>query len=172
MSAVLWFKNSLDGLEKKVLVISRTHFSRPHNAFQFFPFRQFVDDLVQVPHLPGQGIFDFLYPVATDQARDQFGVWIQACLLKKLLKGRLAVNQPLQSLLVKSGQPCYDLVQFLPCPSFFLHLGYIVGKDGGESHFGNLLVVVGCGVHFGGFLVSVTKILPEKRPSRQVLEYA
>lgn len=65
-----------------LVVLSLDLFHRP-------PFRQLVDKLVEVAHLPHDLVFDLLDPYAADHARDEF-----ACRIKlwRFLEERLEAD--------------------------------------------------------------------------------
>lgn len=47
-------------------------FSRtPKDLFHLFPSSQFVNELIKISNLPGQRIFNFLYPVSTNYSGDK-----------------------------------------------------------------------------------------------------
>lgn len=77
----------------------------PQNFFHLSALGQFIDQLVQIPYFLRQWIFNLLYPIPTDHPGDEVRIWVQGCLLKEGVKGRFFINEFLQSVFIKTGQP-------------------------------------------------------------------
>ena len=65
----------------------------PQDLFHLLSLGQFIDQFVQVPHFPGEGIFYFLYAVSANDSRDEMGIRIQVCATKKVLKADFLLNE-------------------------------------------------------------------------------
>lgn len=121
--------------------------SRAQDLLHTSAARQLVDQLIEIPHLPRQRIFDLLDAVAADHARNKRGVGIERSALEEGLERRFFFDQFLEFLAVEAGQPLDDAVQFFLGAAFFLDFGEVVGIDRGEGHRGDAGVVGVGGVH-------------------------
>lgn len=121
----------------------------PQNLLHLPALCQFIHELIQVPHFPGQRVLDVLDPVPADDAGNQRSIRVQGSVLEELVKGDLLVNVLLQRSGIEAGQPLDDLVKFLFGAAFPLYFGQVHRVYRSEGHFGDAVVMCGGGVHRG-----------------------
>ena len=113
----------------------------------FLAFCEFIHQFVEISHLSGKWIIDLFYSVPTDHPCDEMSMGIQGSLIEQYFKSRLVINQLLDFLVIKTSQPCDDLMELFFRPSFFLDLGDIMRVDRSKSHGCYLCVVFRGDVH-------------------------
>src|SRR5690606_33189379 len=85
--------------------------SRPQDARHLLALGQFVDELVHVPDLLHERVFDRFHAHAAHDPGDQRCVGVEVGRGEEVTQTHLVCDVPLQRLVVEAGQPAQHLVE-------------------------------------------------------------
>src|SRR5687768_14801245 len=119
-------------------------------------FRQLIHQLVQVPDVPHERIFDLRDPDAADDAGDLPGIWMERWrFAEEGLEVLLSFNLLGERLRTVARQPADDFVDLLPGAPFHLGFPDVVGINAGEGRSEDSMLLHGFDLRRAGPLAAL-----------------